>query len=137
MLRSVFMAIFLLQGCLVVGTDESASFPERRSPPPARDNQDSDGGVDQVRPDPGNPPPTAVSFQELREAIFDSLCLRCHGWAADENQVQQRIRPGRPEKSRIFTMTESGAMPPRGPELTLEQLDLLRRYIMQLADLKD
>jgi hypothetical protein len=73
-----------------------------------------------------------VTFAMLQKAIFDNQCLICHDWVNDEQQVRSRITPGSPETSLIYVMVESGRMPRRGTPLTLEQLDLLRRYIMEL-----
>lgn len=73
-----------------------------------------------------------VTFAMLRSAIFDNQCMRCHDWVSDEQQVRSRITPGSPETSLIYIMVESGRMPRGGPVLSLEQLDLLRRYILEL-----
>ena len=105
----IFLFALLLittAACLETGTDESAQFQIITRDTPLN---------------PNGP----ISFETLRSAIFEPLCLRCHAWAANEPEVKRRIVAGHPERSRVYTMVEQGIMPPRGPDLTLEQLDLL------------
>jgi hypothetical protein len=103
---------FSLQSCLEAGSDEASAF-QIREP---------------VQINPTEP----VTFAMLQSAIFDNQCMACHAWSVNEAAVRTRIVPGQPESSRVYLRVEDGSMPMGGPELTLEQLDLLRRYIMEL-----
>ena len=116
-MKQIFLLLpfFLIAGCIETGSDESLQF--RVTEPitvPIENEQ--------------------VTFQMINEAILTPLCVRCHGWASDEPRVNSRIKPGFPEESRLFTIVESGSMRIGGPVLTLEQLDLLRRYIMDMNE---
>lgn len=108
------LSLVLISGCIETGRDESLQF--RVTEPIIAPIEDQ------------------VTFQMINEAILTPLCVRCHGWASDEPKVNSRIVPGFPEQSRLFTIVESGSMPIGGPVLTLDQLDLLRRYIMDMQD---
>lgn len=114
-MKGILLSFLILttSACLVTGSDESAQFQVI--------SRDIPLGA-------GEP----ISFDVLRSAIFEPLCLRCHSWAIHEAEVRRRMVPGHPERSRVYTMVEQGVMPPRGPDLSLEQLDLLRRYILEL-----
>ncbi len=111
----LLLPLILIAGCIETGSDESLQF--RVIEPVITPVEDE-----------------KVSFQMINDAILTPLCVRCHGWASDEPRVNSRIKPGLPEQSRLFTIVESGSMPIGGPVLTLEQLDLLRRYIMEMED---
>jgi len=111
-LLSLMFLLFSLQSCLEAGSDEASVF-QIREPLQVIPGQD-------------------VTFAMLRSAIFDNQCMRCHAWSVNEAEVKSRMVPGRPESSRIYRLVENGSMPMGGPELTLEQLDLLRRYILEL-----
>lgn len=104
--------LMVLQSCLEAGSDEASVF--------------------QIRQPVQAAPDEVVTFEMLKSAIFDNQCLVCHAWAGNEQAVRTRIVPGQPERSRVYLRVEDGSMPIGGPELTLEQLDLLRRYIMEL-----
>lgn len=71
-----------------------------------------------------------VSFALLKQNILEPMCLRCHAWVLDEAKVDTRIVPGDPDGSSLFRLVENGSMPVGGPALTLDQLDIVRRYII-------
>lgn len=71
-----------------------------------------------------------VSFALLKQNILEPMCLRCHAWVLDEAKVDTRIVPGEPDSSSLFRLVENGSMPVGGPALTLDQLDIVRRYII-------
>lgn len=107
----VTVLLLILTSCIESGTDESEIFQVR----PIEQDRDQE-----------------VDFQRLRQEILAPKCLRCHAWADDEPQVLSRVVSGRPEQSRLFQEVESGSMPLGGPALSLEELDIVRRYIMEL-----
>jgi hypothetical protein len=76
-----------------------------------------------------------VTFVSLKEKIFEPRCVKCHKWILDEIEVQSRLKPGSPETSDLFLQVESGDMPPKGDDLTTEQLEMLRQYINSLPEL--
>lgn len=104
--------LFSLQSCLEAGSDEASVF--------------------QIRQPVQIQPSQEVTFAMLQSAIFDNQCKACHAWSTNEAAVRSRIVPGNPQASRVYLRVEDGSMPLGGPELTLEQLDLLRRYILEL-----
>lgn len=74
-------------------------------------------------------PNQQVSFEMLKTSILEPMCLRCHGWVSDQARVDSRITAGNPDSSALFRIVENGSMPVGGPALTLDQLDVVRRYI--------
>lgn len=115
-MREVFFVLCLVvfgQACIEAGSDESSTF--------------------QVRTPLELEPDDRVSFEQVRTSLMEPLCLRCHAWSVDEEKVRERIVAGSPEDSHLYRLVEGEQMPPRGPFADLEQLDLLRRYILDLA----
>lgn len=71
-----------------------------------------------------------VTFAILKKNILEPMCLKCHTWVLDEAKVDSRIVAGNPDGSMLFKLVENGSMPAGGPALTLDQLDIVRRYIV-------
>ena len=104
--RKIISFIFLitLAACKVdVGTDEAAQF----------------------KPLPIS---SEISFEQLKTYIMSPSCVRCHSWANDEAQVQQRIVVGNPEASALYQRIKSGNMPPNGA-LSSKHLQIVENYI--------
>ena len=106
----LMMTMLGVVGCIEAGSNEGSTFKE----------------IEPVVINPGD----TVSFATLKSSILEPMCLRCHGWAADEAKVATRIVPGNPDSSRLFAVVEDGSMPADGPALTLDQLDIVRQYII-------
>ncbi len=104
------LTLLSLASCIEAGSDEGSTF--RVIDPITIGDNDT------------------VSFELLKKNILEPMCLRCHAWALDEAKVQTRIVPGNPEGSTLFRLVENGSMPVGGPALTLDQLDIVRRYIV-------
>lgn len=98
-----------LSSCIETGSNEGSTFRE----------------VTPVVIDPNQ----QVSFEMLKTSILEPMCLRCHGWVSDQARVDSRITAGNPDSSALFRIVENGSMPVGGPALTLDQLDVVRRYI--------
>ena len=101
--------------------------------------------------------PPGVTAQELRFArdiqpLLAKRCFACHGPAEQEGGVALHLRekaieksesgglpivPGRPSDSvllrRVTSIDKAERMPPEGPALTNEEVDLLRRWIQSGA----
>jgi hypothetical protein len=90
--------------------------------------------------------PPKVTFAEHIEPIFKAACANCHnrdrqrgglnaadfGALLEGGSSGQVIMPGDPDGSRLFRLvqqTEEPKMPPSGPPLSEEQLNLLREWI--------
>ncbi|MAZ47503.1 MAG: hypothetical protein CME65_03005 [Halobacteriovoraceae bacterium] len=81
---------------------------------------------------------TEVSFTELKEKVLaPNRCLNCHGFLANEEEVLERVEPGRPELSILYILLESGNMPLGGPKVSDEDLAFLKVYIEQLDSLDE
>lgn len=70
-----------------------------------------------------------VDFATLKSFILTPKCIRCHGWVADEGQVQSRITAGNPETSTLYIRLVNGSMPQGGPALTSSELAVVASYI--------
>jgi mono/diheme cytochrome c family protein len=100
---SLLFVIFMV-GCKVdVGTNESEIY--------------------KVMPISGN-----IRFEDLKSYIMTPNCIRCHSWAGNEAEVQQRIIVGNPMASILYQKIKSGQMPPSGA-LSTKQLLLVENYI--------
>jgi hypothetical protein len=107
--------LFILTSCIEAGSDESGVFQV----------------LNPVEPIPAD---EKVTFKIINDQITAPLCIRCHAWAGDESRVLSRIKAGEPESSRFYRVMEDGSMPKGGPEMTSDQLALVRRYIMDLVE---
>jgi uncharacterized membrane protein/mono/diheme cytochrome c family protein len=99
------------------------------------------------------PPAEAVDYAADIGPIFEARCVNCHG-ATDPKaglrlddlsahfarpQADWVIVPGDPDGSPLIARVEyaantPGAMPPKGERLDADQIELLRRWILQGAD---
>lgn len=70
-----------------------------------------------------------VDFATLKSFILTPKCVRCHGWAGDEGQVQSRIVAGNPDASTLYIRVLNGSMPQGGPALTTRELEVVAAYI--------
>lgn len=114
-LLAILPLLFILTSCIEAGSDESGVFQVLKPvQPPADENE-------------------VVTFKMINDQLMQPLCVRCHAWAGDEERVLSRVKPGEPESSRFYRVMEDGSMPKGGPEMTSEQLALVRRYIMDLV----
>ena len=88
----------------------------------------------------------AVDFEKQVAPILESACLACHGPGLAAGGLRldtaasalKAIRPGQPDSSPLFTRTQfapgkTGAMPPGGPALTLEQSQIVKTWIAEGA----
>jgi hypothetical protein len=69
-------------------------------------------------------------FLTVRQILQDN-CSACHDWTASYKSIADpsRVTPGSPEKSRLYTMVASDAMPMGGQPLSVTQKNLLRAWI--------
>ncbi|RPI85247.1 MAG: hypothetical protein EHM42_06865, partial [Planctomycetaceae bacterium] len=92
----------------------------------------------------------SVSFAKTIQPILAQKCARCHGPDVQKAQLAlhtpQALRAGsesgpvisaeKPAESRLLEVVEAGEMPPDGKDpLTEDEIELLRRWITQGADL--
>jgi hypothetical protein len=81
--------------------------------------------------------PFAARSQEANQGfltvrqIMEANCSACHDWAGSFQGIADpaRVTPGSPEKSRLYTMVASDAMPVGGEPLPVTQKNLLRAWI--------
>jgi len=75
---------------------------------------------------------------EVSAQVLDPwACTACHSAAypsggvdlSSKDATSLWIVPGDPEASRLIQVMQSGAMPPGGPNVAPEALDLVRRWI--------
>jgi mono/diheme cytochrome c family protein len=69
-------------------------------------------------------------FATVRQILQDN-CSACHDWTASFQGIADpaRVTPGSPEKSPLYTMVASDAMPVGGEPLPVTQKNLLRAWI--------
>jgi mono/diheme cytochrome c family protein len=84
-----------------------------------------------------------VSFANDVLPIFESRCFSCHGGDKTEKGLDLKtydsvmlgsqngavISVGNADNSPLFMAVSSGKMPRRGPKLTPQQLDLIKKWI--------
>jgi len=81
--------------------------------------------------------PLAVGSQEANQGfltvrqVLETNCSACHDWAGSFQGIADptRVTPGSPEKSPLYTMVASDAMPMGGEPLPVTQKNLLRAWI--------
>lgn len=84
-----------------------------------------------------------VDFKKDIAPILEQNCVACHNSAKASGGLaltsqKNAVVPGKPDASLLYKLTElpanrAGAMPPGGPRLSEEKLNLLRRWIEQGA----
>ncbi|MGH9627059.1 MAG: SUMF1/EgtB/PvdO family nonheme iron enzyme [Bryobacteraceae bacterium] len=91
---------------------------------------------------------TSVDFQKDIQPVLESSCISCHGSKQALGGLRLDTReallkggskgpavvPGQPDKSSFYTTLEmpsnrAGAMPPGGPQLSVEQRQAIRQWI--------
>ncbi len=97
---------------------------------------------------PANTNTTPVSFQKDVLPIFRTYCLNCHGAGTGRPKGNVDLRTvaaikkggggpileiGNPEKSAIYFTILDGSMPPDGKRPTRDELEIIRRWILQGA----
>jgi cytochrome c5 len=97
-------------------------------------------------PVPPNPaePPSVATFTEVQSKILAQSCTRCHSGAHPSGKIDlssyeslmarpKTVVPGAPNQSLIYTEIESGSMPPRGPRIDPQLVQLLNDWIQEGA----
>jgi hypothetical protein len=76
-----------------------------------------------------------VTFSDVQKSVISTnKCLNCHSaWISDEQKVLQRIKVGDPEGSTFYIKLKNGSMPLGGPPVSTETLEVVERYINDLA----
>ncbi len=82
-------------------------------------------------------PAPRVTFAQLKTAIIDNQCLRCHNnfdtepnLLAAKNELEElMILPGRSDQSPFYIEVRDGRMPKRKPGLSPAEVELIRNYI--------
>lgn len=87
-------------------------------------------------------PQSGATYTQVNSQILQPLCVSCHGSGGQRPDLSsyagfatstQYVVPGSPAQSQIYTITQSGQMPPGGPTLTSSQFDLLGSWIQSGA----
>jgi hypothetical protein len=81
--------------------------------------------------------PLAAGSQESNQGfltvrqLLETTCAACHDWTGSHQGIADpaRVTPGSPEKSPLYTMVASDAMPMGGEPLSVTQKNLLRAWI--------
>ena len=109
----LFFIVFMLASCKEIGTSEDGQFQI----------------IDSI------PFDEKVTFSDLQKNVISSnRCIQCHGsWITDESKVLQRIVKGNPEASSFYIRLKNGSMPLGGPPVSTETLEVVERYINDLA----
>jgi hypothetical protein len=81
-----------------------------------------------VEPNP-DPSPSPVTYQQLKKALLDSKCNRCHEELETEEGMKQYMVPGNPDKSSLYTTVRDGEMPPR-KQLPPDEVKMFRDYVL-------
>jgi hypothetical protein len=73
---------------------------------------------------------TNQGFRSVRQILQDN-CSACHDWTGSYQTIvdSSRVTPGSPDKSPLYTMVASDAMPMGGTPLSVTQKNLLRAWI--------
>jgi mono/diheme cytochrome c family protein len=81
------------------------------------------------------PPPQVeiVTLENVKNEIIIPHCIICHNKMEDDSQILSKITPGKPLESVLYQVIENGSMPKGGEQLSIEKLDLLRKYIESLT----
>jgi uncharacterized membrane protein len=95
-------------------------------------------------PNPGDPipvdpidPEEPVKFEQV-SAILKSRCVSCHGGAGGYSfstyeGVMDAVNPGNPDESQLCYQIRNGLMPPSGPQVPENEVDLICIWIEQGA----
>jgi uncharacterized membrane protein len=87
----------------------------------------------------GTPKPigSAATFTEIQSQILRPKCVSCHGSGGSANLASyagfatntRYVVPGNAQQSLLYTITQSGSMPPGGSDLTTDQLNMVQSWI--------
>jgi hypothetical protein len=82
--------------------------------------------------------PSNRGFTTIK-AILDRSCSACHDWTASYQTITapERIVPGEPDKSMIFTMVAGDRMPAEGEKLSAAEKAYIRGWILAGAPSTD
>lgn len=70
------------------------------------------------------------AFKELKLNVLTPKCITCHTkWTNEAEFLKRHIRPGKPEKSKMYTEVLNGKMPKGGPALAEAEMDQIKNYI--------
>lgn len=88
-------------------------------------------------PESGEPPPSAVSFADVKSALLDPHCLACHDGGfpslASAEDLKALVNVSQPERSKLYRVIDDGVMPPSGPLEPAEKtraLKILKAWIV-------
>lgn len=86
------------------------------------------------------PPPvgTAYTFTQVSATILVPMCVSCHGKAGGVTldsyaNVMKVVKAGDPDESYLCYEVRNALMPPSGPALSKDQVDLVCGWIAQGA----
>jgi hypothetical protein len=72
-------------------------------------------------------PPT---FTNIRRRILEPRCVSCHSiLVAHEQLINGLVVPGKPSRSELYTVIESGEMPSYGKKLEEPELNSIKTWI--------
>lgn len=76
-----------------------------------------------------------VTYELIKKHIIEPFnCTLCHSnWAGTEAGVLSRISVGNPSNSPLFLRLQDESMPRGGSGIGTERLDLVEKYILELA----
>ena len=76
-----------------------------------------------------------VTYEQVNELVIQPFgCAGCHGdWAGTELGILSRVVAGDPSSSALFLRTQDGTMPLGGSGIGQARVDLIERYILDLA----
>lgn len=114
-MKKTLLAVLLLQGCNFYIPGEITIRPET----------------------PGeNPPPVegSLSFEKDVQPILAASCTRCHGASGGVNletyeETLKSVKVGDPDESVLCYVLEHQLMPPRGPFLSNDKVELVCGWI--------
>ncbi len=115
------------------------------------DDDPVSGSSEEKAPEAGPPTVNKISFTAQIEPILDTHCWKCHGptgraraglrvvTQADFDRVLDEhplVSPGMPDQSVLFEVVtlprdDDDAMPPSGPGLSAQEIELLKLWILQ------
>ncbi len=104
-------------GCPARGTNEARRyFVPQPVPAPQRD---ADGRI-------------VVDFAALKSSVLDARCIECHSDMETPEGLAPYVKAGDPGGSPLFTTMADGSMPPGGPRVEDDLIELVREYVLQL-----
>ena len=76
----------------------------------------------------------SVKFEQIANLFERYSCIDCHDWVETEEDLlsDNRVNIDAPAKSRLYRLLKNRRMPPDGPFLTRDEVDLVLKYIQGL-----